>query len=118
MPTPYKSEEKLYGYIISSKKFNDKTKPIIEFPSAWAIFSDDLKISDDLIKEKKYLLDEGYSIIMPVYYNTWEREKLLKDWWPNETEEYKSTIVKIGKDFKRVIDYLETKENLDFEKLS
>jgi hypothetical protein len=118
MPTPYKSEEKLYGYIISSKKFNDKTKPIIEFPSAWAIFSDDLKISDDLIKEKKYLLDEGYSIIMPVYYNTWEREKLLKDWWPNETEEYKSTIVKIGKDFKRVIDYLETKENLVFEKLS
>jgi hypothetical protein len=118
MPTPYKSEEKLYGYIISSKKFNDKTKPIIEFPSAWAIFSDDLKISDDLIKEKKYLLDEGYSIIMPVYYNTWEREKPLKDWWPNETEEYKSTIVKIGKDFKRVIDYLETKENLDFEKLS
>ena len=31
---------------------------------------------------------------MPVYYNTWEREKPLKDWWPKETEEYKSTIVK------------------------
>ena len=118
MPTPYKSEEKLFGYIISSKTFKNKTKPIIEFPSAWAIFSDGLKISNDIIKEKKYLLDEGYSIIMPVYYNTWEREKPLKDWWPNETEEYKSTIVKIGKDFKRVIDYLETKENLDFEKLS
>jgi hypothetical protein len=118
MPTPYKSEEKLYGYIISSKKFNGKTKPIIEFPSALAIFNDDLKISDDIIKEKKYLLDEGHSIIMPVYFNTWGREKPLKDWWPNETEEYKSTIVKIGKDFKRVIDYLETKENLVFEKLS
>lgn len=118
MPTPYKSEEKLFGYIISSKTFKNKTKPIIEFPTAGAIFTDELKISEEIIKEKKYLLDEGYSIIMPVYYNTWEREKPLKDWWPKETEEYKSTIVKIGKDFKRVIDYLETKENLEFDKLS
>ena len=44
MPTPYKSEEKLFGYIISSKAFKNKTKPIIEFPSAWAIFSDGLKL--------------------------------------------------------------------------
>ena len=118
MPTPYKSDEKLYGYIISSKKIKSKTKPIIEFPSAGAIFSDKLKINDYVIKEKKYLLDEGYSIVIPVYYNTWDREKIINDWWPNETEEYKNTIIKIGKDFKRVIDLLETKEGLDFEKLS
>lgn len=118
MPTPYKSEEKLYGYIISSKKFNNKTKPIIEFPSAWSIFSDELKINEEMIKDKKYLLDEGYSIIIPVYHNTWEREKPLKDWWPQETEEYKDAIIKIGKDFKRVIDYLETKESIEFDKLS
>jgi hypothetical protein len=90
MPTPYKSEEKLYGYIISSKKFNDKTKPIIEFPSAWAIFSDDLKISDDLIKEKKYLLDEGYSIIIPVYYNTWERENSSRIGGPTKLKNTKA----------------------------
>ncbi len=45
-------------------------------------------------------------------------EKTIKDWWPNETEEYKNTIIKIGKDFKKVIDYLETKKNLDISKLS
>jgi hypothetical protein len=75
MSTPYKSNEKLYGYIITSKKFEKKSKPIIEFPSAGAIFSDELNIDNNIIKEKKYLLDEGYSIIMPVYHNTWEREK-------------------------------------------
>jgi hypothetical protein len=118
MPTPYKSNEKLYGYIITSKKFQKKSKPIIEFPSAGAIFSDELNIDENTIKEKKYLLDEGYSIIIPVYHNTWDRKKTIKDWWPSETEEYKNTIIKIGKDFKRVIDFLETRENLDIARLS
>ena len=59
------------------------------------------------------LLDEGYSLIIPVYYNNYDREKPLKDWWPNQSEEYKNAIIKIGKDFKRVIDYLETREDLD-----
>ena len=118
MPTPYKSDEKLYGYIINSKKFEKMSKPIIEFPGAWALFSNNLTIDDYIIKEKKYLLDEGFSIIIPVYYNTWDREKTIKDWWPDETEEYKNTIIKIGKDFKRVIDFLETRDNLDMNKLS
>lgn len=117
IPTPYKSEEKLYGYIITSKKFENMSKPIIEFPSAGAIFNDKLNINNSL-KSKKYLLDEGFSIIVPVYYNTWDRDKTIKHWWPDETEEYKNTIVKIGKDFKRVIDYLETRENLDIKSLS
>ena len=64
------------------------------------------------------MLDEGYSVIIPAYYNTYDREKPLKDWWPNETEEYKEAIIKIGKDYKRVIDYLETRKDLNFSKLS
>ena len=118
MPAPYKSDEKLYGFIISSVKFKKISKPIIEFPSAGAIFSNELNINISWINKRKYLLDEGYSIIIPVYYNTWDREKTIRDWWPNETEEYKNTIIKIGKDFKRVIDFLETKENLDIKSLS
>jgi hypothetical protein len=35
---------------------------------------------------------------------------------PTKLKNTRSTIVKIGKDFKRVIDYLETRENLDIEK--
>jgi dienelactone hydrolase len=93
------------------------SKPIIEFPGAGAIFNDKLNINNS-VKSKKHLLDEGYSIIVPVYYNTWNREKTIEHWWPDESEEYKNTIVKIGKDFKRVIDYLETRENLDIKSLS
>jgi hypothetical protein len=118
MDPPYSSDEKLYGFIISSKEFQKKSVPIIEFPTAGAIFSDKIIIDENLLKSRKYLLDEGYSLIIPVYYNNYDREKPLKSWWPNESEEYKNAVIKIGKDFKRVIDYLETREDLDTKNLS
>ena len=118
MDPPYNSEEKLYGFIVSSKEIKNKLIPIIVFPSAVAIYSDNIVLDDYFLKDRKYLLDEGYSLIIPVYYNTHDREKILKSWWPNESEEYKNAIIKIGKDFKRVIDYLETREDLDKKKLS
>ena len=118
MDPSYKSDEKLYGFILSSNEFKNMSVPIIEFPTAGAIFSDKIIIDKNSLKDRKYMLDEGYSLIIPVYYNNYDREKLLKDWWPNESEEYKNAIIKIGKDFKRVIDYLETRNNLDIKKLS
>ena len=118
MDPPYSSDDKLYGFIISSKEFKNKSVPIIEFPSAGAIFSDQIIIDENLLKDRKYLLDEGYSLIIPVYYNNYDREKSLNSWWPNESEEYKNAIIKIGKDYKRVIDYLKTREDLDTKKLS
>ena len=36
MDTPYKSDEKLFGFIIYSLKFKDYLKPIIDHPSAGA----------------------------------------------------------------------------------
>ena len=63
MAPPYSSDEKLYGFIISSKDFKKKSVPIIEFPNAGAIFSDKIIIDENLLKSRKYLLDEGYSLI-------------------------------------------------------
>ena len=57
-------------------------------------------------------------MIMPVYHSTWSRKHTIDSWWPNESDEYKQTIIKIGKDYRRVIDYIETKEIFDISKLS
>ena len=119
MQAPYKSDEKLSGYIAYSKKFKGNLKPIIHFPNAGAIFSNnDSWFINSSIDEHKHLLDEGYSLIMPVYYSTRSREHKIRSWWPNESDEYKETIIKIGKDYRRVIDYIESREDFDFSKLS
>ena len=116
---PYKSDEKLHGYVIYSNKIKKPLKPIIHFPSAWAIFnnSDDWIISST-IKDYNYLLMEGYAVICPVYYSTYNRKKTLKTWWANETDVYKNTMIKIGKDFKRSIDFIESRNEFDISYLS
>ena len=55
---------------------------------------------------------------MPVYHSTLSRKRTIDSWWPNKSEEYKQSILKIGKDFKRVIDYIESRKEFDISKLS
>ena len=119
METPYKSDEKLTGYIFYNRKFKSNLKPIIEFPNARSLFFDDDKsLYNDVMQWNKFLLDEGFAIVHPVYHSTFSRKKTLKSWWPNKTDEYKESIIKIGKDFKRSIDYIESRKELDISKLS
>ena len=65
------------------------------------------------MKHTDYLLREGYAIVHPVYFSTCNRRKTLSTWWANESEQYRDSIVKIGKDFRRTIDYLEQRKDID-----
>ena len=119
MDTPYKSDEKLFGFIIYSLKFKDYLKPIIDHPSAGALFDKTTNwLKKYSIRDNKFLLDEGYAVILPVYHSTLSRKRTIDSWWPNKSEEYKQSILKIGKDFKRVIDYIESRKEFDISKLS
>ena len=116
---PYNSNEPLHGYVIYANKIKTALKPIIHFPNAWAIGSNsDDWIINSTIKDYNYLLMEGYVVICPVYYSTYNRKKTLKTWWANDTEEYKNTIIKIGKDYKRSIDFIESRNEFDINDLS
>ena len=115
----YKSDEELHGYVIYSKQSKLPLKPIIQFPTAGAIFNEtDEGIIDNAIQEYNYLLVEGYAIICPVYYSTSNRKKTINTWWANESDEYKSTIIHIGKDYKRSIDFICSKEEFESKNLS
>jgi len=119
MDTPYKSDERLFGFIIYKSRFKNNLKPIINYPTAGGLFD---RTTDYLkkysIRDNKFLLDEGYAVILPVYHSTYSRKRTIDSWWPNKSEEYKQSVLKIGKDFKRVIDYIETRKEFDISKLS
>ena len=119
METTYESDEKLFGYIVFSNKFKDKYDPIIIYPNASSIGSNtDTNLPNQLLNTFKYLIDEGYAIIHPVYHNTYSREKTHNTFWPNDSEKYKNTIIKIGQDYKRSLDYIESRNDFNFENLS
>jgi len=116
LETTYQSDEKLTGYIVFSNKFKDKYSPVIIFPNASSIGTN----SDSEFPNLgfKHLLDEGYAIIQPMYFNTYNREKILKTFWASESEDYKDAIIKIGQDYKRTLDYIESRNDFDFSKMS
>ena len=119
METTYESDEKLFGYVVFSNRFKDKYDPIIIYPNASSIGSNtDTNLPNQLLNGFKYLIDEGYAIIHPVYHNTYSREKTHNTWWPNDSEKYKNTIIKIGQDYKRSLDYIESRNDFNFEHLS
>ena len=116
---PYENDELLHGYIVYLKKVNGLIIPIIEFPIAAAIYrNSDETIIESIIAHQKHLLMEGYAIIRPVYYSTYSRKKTITSWWANETDQYKNSIIKMGKDYKRSIDYIESRDDFDFKNLS
>ena len=116
LETTYQSDEKLTGYIVFSNKFKDKYSPVIIFPNASSIGTNNDSEFPNL--GFKHLLDEGYAIIQPMYFNTYNREKILKTFWASESEDYKDAIIKIGQDYKRTLDYIESRNDFDFSKMS
>jgi len=68
-----------------------------------------------------HFVKDGRAVVYPVYKGTFERRNGLPGSLHgrrDESHEYKDYIVKIVKDFERVIDYLETRSDIDTEKLA
>tara|TARA_A100001015_G_scaffold246138_1_gene282418 strand:- start:400 stop:2658 length:2259 start_codon:yes stop_codon:yes gene_type:complete len=117
--TAYSSDEKLHGYIVYSNKVKGPFNPVIMYPNAssMTVESDD-DLPSRIIRGSKYLTSEGFAVIHPIYFNTFSRDKILNSFFPDESEVYKEAMIKIGKDFKRSIDYIDSRNDLISENLS
>jgi eukaryotic-like serine/threonine-protein kinase len=54
----------------------------------------------------------------PIYRGTYERRDDLKSDWPNMTNSYREHVICWSKDLGRSIDYLETRSEIDREKIA
>ena len=57
-------------------------------------------------------MSEGYAIFLPIYLSTYERVDEVKSDYPNESDNYKDHVIKWGKDYKRTIDYIVSREDM------
>ena len=118
MDPAYVSQEKLSGFIIYSNKATKKHNPVIIFPHGGSLRSTNLDIIPArLIRTFSYLLDEGYAIIYPIYsglYNRSRNNECVND----QVFCRNNSVIRKGKDYKLVIDYLETRSDFNFKNLS
>ena len=118
------NNERMIIHLFLPKNTSPPYQTIIYFPSAsstWLNSSDDIEDYWEFTHKLSFFLKDGRSVVYPVYKGTFERIDGIESgfqWLYDDSHEFKNYIIKIVKDFKRVIDYLETRSDIDTEKLA
>ena len=65
-----------------------------------------------------FVMKSGRALIFPIYKGTYERQDDLKSDLQEETVRYKDHVIKWGKEYSRTIDYLETRKDMQADKVA
>jgi formylglycine-generating enzyme required for sulfatase activity/dienelactone hydrolase len=112
--------ERVSAYLyLPKKKGNPPFQTIVYFPGSSAIHQrsfENMSLSN--LRNFDFIVKEGRAVMYPIYKGTYERGDDLDSDYPNETTFYKDHVIMWAKDYMRSIDYLETRKDIDVNKLS
>ncbi len=116
--------ERVLAHLFLPRNQPPPYQTVVYFPagylSAMMKSSDDLEHYRDFTLNVRFLLQSGRAVLYPVYKGTFERgsDDLLAVHLGDTTRRYSALVVKIVKDFRRSLDYLETRPDIDATKLA
>lgn len=110
------NNERMEAYLYLPKNFQPPFQTILFFPGSGVIY---LKKYDPEtgIKRIDFILKSGRAVIVPIYKGTYERYDSLKTSTPDETVFYKDHVIMWRKDIGRSLDYLETRNDIQIDKI-
>ncbi len=109
--------EREIAYLFLPKNARPPYQTVIYFPGAIALHSRSsaTSLEYDAID---FILKSGRAVLYPVYKSTYERGDGLDSWYANETNAYRDHVIWWGKDFRRAIDYVHTRSDIDTLRLA
>jgi dienelactone hydrolase len=115
--------EKVMAYLFLPKKTSPPYQTVIYFPGSSSTHqrsSKDLEGYREFQYYFPYILKSGRAALYPVYKGTFERrnDALASIHTGNESHQFTEYTIQLGKDFKRCIDYLETRPDIDSSKIA
>jgi class 3 adenylate cyclase/dienelactone hydrolase len=114
---PYQ-DEKLPLYLFLPENSKPPYQTVIYFPGAWARQLPDFESAFKFQYNRiDFYLKSGRAVLYPVYKNTFER-KVKNASLFNESNEHKEYCVKWVRDFKRSVDYLESRDDIDMNRIA
>ncbi len=109
-------DERMMAYLFLPDAGRPPFQTVVVFPGSGSI---GMKSSDSLeLGRVDFLLRGGRAVIWPIYKSTYERGDDLSSDYPEETTFYKDHVIMWGKDLARSIDYLETREDVDSDRIA
>jgi dienelactone hydrolase len=109
--------ERVLAYLFLPKDARPPYQTIVYFPGAIALWTraSATAIEYDAID---FILKSGRAVLYPVYKSTYERGDGLDSWYANETSAYRDHVIAWVKDYRRSIDYLATRADIDTGRLA
>jgi serine/threonine protein kinase/dienelactone hydrolase len=117
--------ERIPAYLFLPKNATPPYQTVIYFPNGDALSapsSKDIQAYYEVPVYVSFMVKSGRAVLFPIYKGTFERGNLalsafLVDTASWHSRQYTELFVKIIKDFKRCVDYLETRQDIDSKKL-
>ena len=107
--------ERMVVYLYLPKKYSPPFQAVINFPAAGAVR---VRSSQDIdLWIPDYLIKSGRAIAFPILKGTFDRSDGLKTPRPDMTNNYRDHVIDWVKDVARSIDYLETRPDIDSNKI-
>ncbi len=109
--------ERVIAYLFLPKKSSPPFQTVVFFPGSGNI---DIRSSTPLpsMRLLDYIVKSGRALMYPVYKGTLERGDDLRSDIPNRTTSWRDHVIAWSKDLGRSIDYLETRPEIDRNKIA
>jgi len=112
--------ERVIAYLFLPRKGSPPFQTVVHFPGAGAVFVQSSTNSlSEFIDAFDFIIKSGRAVMFPVYKGTFERANNPKvHYWPSPTSFYRDSVIAWSKDLSRSIDYLESRSDIDHNKLA
>jgi formylglycine-generating enzyme required for sulfatase activity/cephalosporin-C deacetylase-like acetyl esterase len=108
--------ERMSAYIFLPKNFTTPYETVIYFPGSEAIFQ---RSSRDLdLFACDIIVKSGRALVYPIYKSQYERGDAMKTDDPDSTVFYRDHVIYWSKDLGRTIDYIQTRNDLNTDRLA
>jgi eukaryotic-like serine/threonine-protein kinase len=112
--------ERVTAYLFLPKRASPPFQVVVHFPGAGAVhMHSSEKGFPRYLPDFDFIIKSGRAVLFPVYKGTFERGGGPKPiYWPNTSSTYRDNVIFWSKDLSRSVDYLETRHDINSNKLA
>jgi formylglycine-generating enzyme required for sulfatase activity/dienelactone hydrolase/predicted Ser/Thr protein kinase len=111
--------ERVPAYLFLPKSGKPPYQAVVYFPGSSPINIPSSEKNEFLgLSDFDFIVKSGRAFLFPIYKSTYERRDGLDSSIPDETNSYREHVLQWAKDLERSLDYLESRSDIDSDKLA
>jgi eukaryotic-like serine/threonine-protein kinase len=104
-------DERVTAYVFLPRTGTPPYQTVVVFPGSFALFQ--RSFSEANLSVWDYVVRSGRAIVHPIYWGTYERARAVPTDQPDTTAAYRDRVVHWARDFRRSVDYVASRPDLD-----